>query len=243
MESCNLSCKQGGKSVGIVILLSIGAFLLISFLVPKENNTLSTEADVEKASDVRESGDGTPFLVSTCSTFYSLLREESLKNITLIDLDSSQNALATAENTRINTALIGRKPKPKETVLNCIKLEGYEGYSFISSEEQTIYLTELQEQEIYTSLNPEKLSSKFNLNKVSRVENVYDYIDIGIGVISWESMNYAEANMVHVLNPDDSRFLPSRAPYLCCKNICDENIINQLTQSINSAKEILTALD
>jgi hypothetical protein len=89
------------------------------------------------------------------------------------------------------------------------------GYSFLSSVVNTITTLEYDDYDFYTDLDPAVLERELGISKITRVDDVYAFLDEGIVITSVENTDYARADLVHVLEADQSRRVTlSRTPIL-----------------------------
>ena len=83
-----------------------------------------------------------------------------------------------------------------------------------------LYENELNNYQIYTDLNREEIREKFNLSKIIQVDNIYQYMDKGIIITSWENTDFSQAETVHLIQSDGERVALTRRPTLYCSNSC-----------------------
>jgi len=73
---------------------------------------------------------------------------------------------------------------------------------------------DLNRYDIYTNLDVALIKKLFSVEKVHQVDDVYESLDKGIVITSWENTDYARAEIVHVLQDSGEREPLSRRPTL-----------------------------
>ncbi len=158
--------------------------------------------------------------IAACPTCYELSKKLELEKYQIIKTNSTAQSIALLESGQADMILAGRTLKPNEPQMDYLLVD--EGYSFLSNQEVTIFIDQLNNYNVYTDLNEEELKEKFPIEKIQTVGNVYDYLDKGIIITSWENTDYNKAGIVHLLEGNRGRVKLSRRPTLYCPNVCDE---------------------
>ncbi len=60
------------------------------------------------------------------------------------------------------------------------------------------------------------------IDNIQEVKNVYEHLNDGIVITSWENTDYAKANIVHVMKDNGERIKLSRRPTIYCPDFCGE---------------------
>lgn len=168
--------------------------------------------------------------IAACPTCYELIKDIQLDNYEIIPTMSTAESLLLLQNQEVDMILAGRTLKFDEPDLPHLLIK--DGYSVLSAQEETIYLSELLDYIIYTDLNPQVVQSFFPAQVVNKVDDVYQYLDQGIIVTTWENTDYARASIVHLLENDGSRVELSRRPTVYCSQTCDQ-FAQDLVQILN----------
>ncbi len=158
--------------------------------------------------------------IAACPTCYKLSEKLGLEKYQVIKTNSTAQSVALLESGQVDMILAGRTLKSNEPKLDYLLIE--EGYSFLSNQEATIFIDQLNNYNIYTDLNVAGLKEKLSIEKIQIVDNVYEYLDRGIIITSWENTDYNKAEFVHLLERNGERVKLSRRPTIYCPNICGE---------------------
>ncbi len=158
--------------------------------------------------------------IAACPTCYELSKKLSLEEYQIIKTNSTAHSIALLESGQANMILAGRTLKPNEPKLDYLLIN--EGYSFLSNQETTIFVDQLNDYNVYTDLNAEELKQEFPIEKIQTVNNIYEYLDKGIIITSWENTDYNQAEIVHILERNGERLKLSRQPTVYCPNVCGE---------------------
>ena len=86
---------------------------------------------------------------------------------------------------------------------------------------------------IFTDLETDKIRNIFDLDDVLKVEDVYEYLSLGIIITSWDNTDYSKAEIVHVLQENGKRVMDSRRPTVYCKKTCENDKINELVKILS----------
>ncbi len=156
--------------------------------------------------------------IAACPTCYKLNKKLDLEKYQVIKTNSTAQSITLLGNGQVDMILAGRTLKPNEPQMDSLLIE--DGYSFLSIPGKTIYIDQLNNYNIYTDLDEEELKQKFFIEKINKVEDVYEYLDKGIVITSWENTDYTKAEIVHLLEKNSERVKLSRRPTLYCPNVC-----------------------
>lgn len=165
--------------------------------------------------------------IAVCPTFLDLVNNLDASKFDIVKVDSTSEGIKMLNNSEVDYVLAGRTLKPDEKA-NSMEFISKEGYSFLGNEEKVVYTRDLQEINIYTDMDIERIKDDFSIEKVFSVKNVYDYLDKGVVITSWDNTDYSKAEIVHLMNSDGTRSLLSRTPIVYCRNVCDSYITDTL---------------
>lgn len=199
------------KKIFISILL-IAAFSIGCFIIVNTN--------IDSRADANELPDSTIIKVAACPTCFDLAKNIQAEKYEIIKTGSTAESLVLLQNNTVDLVLAGRTLKPHEPQMDSLLIK--QGYSFLSSSNATIFIDQLKNYKIYTDLDEEELKQNFNIEKIQTVDNVYEYLDEGIIITSWENTDYTKAAIVHVLENNNRRVRLSRRPTVYCPNVCEE---------------------
>lgn len=160
--------------------------------------------------------------VAICPTMFDKFNR--VQEVNFVKANSTYDAVQKLKKRELGYVLSGRVPKPSENIENFFILQ--EGMSFLSNEEVNILYKELIDMKIYTDLDIQEKGFK----DIEKVDNVYEYLDKGIVVTSWQNTDYSKASIAHILNEDGTRWKDSRTPVLYCSSECDNNLIQVLKE-------------
>ncbi len=192
----------------LFIVIAIG-FFVFSFDKQDENQILTDAIPPQEKTKI-----------AACPTCYELSKKLDLEKYQIINTNSTAQSIAFLESGQVDMILAGRTLKPNEPQMDYLLID--EGYSFLSNQETTIFIDQLNNYNVYTDLNAEELKEKFLIKNIQTVDNVYEYLDKGIIITSWENTDYNQAEIVHLLERDGERVKLSRRPTIYCPNVCDE---------------------
>ena len=157
--------------------------------------------------------------IAACPTCYELSKQLDLAKYQVIKTGSTAESLALLASGQVDMILAGRTLKPHEPQMDGLLID--EGYSFLSNSGGTIFVDQLNNYNIYTDLDSAELKQKLPIGKIQTVDNVYEYLDKGIIITSWENTDYNKAKIVHVLESSGERVKLSRRPTIYCPHLCD----------------------
>lgn len=123
-------------------------------------------------------------IIAACPTCYELAKKLDSEKYDLIPTASTAESVALLVNKKADMILAGRTLKQYEPDLPSLILR--DGYSFLGKEEQIINESDLAEYDIYTDLDREELQEVFGPLKFQTVEDVYQYLNDGLIITSWE---------------------------------------------------------
>lgn len=217
----------------LFLLLIIGFFAFF-----KEDNNHQTE--VKKSTDTKginlekrsatKSLDIEKIKVAACPTCFEMVKNVKADKYEIIKTRTTAESIALLENGQADIIMAGRTLKPNEPNLDHLLID--EGYSFLSSQTKTILADQLSDYDIYTDLETEALEKKLSVEKIQKVDNIYEYLDKGIIITSWENTDYTKANIVHVLEKDNKRMALSRRPAIYCPGSCESPIVQELAKDL-----------
>jgi hypothetical protein len=172
-----------------------------------------------------------PYKISVCPTFYNFLNNNLDNEEFLVILTSSTSeSLDLLEKKEVDYALGGRVLKPDEKKFN-YHIIG-EGLSFLSFASLTIYDYDLSRYPIFTDLDIQNIEDLFGKLDIQVVDNVYDYLEKGLIITSWDNTDYSRAEVAHLLRVDGSRNLYSRLPIVYCSKNCPDNVIEKIKKTL-----------
>lgn len=169
--------------------------------------------------------------ISACPTVYEEYKDKINLPYKLIPTNSTAESIRLLDNNIVDFALAGRTLKNNEGQKNTYTIR--KGFAFIGIEEKSILLEDLVNYKIYTDLDINEIKEVFNIKELQFVDNVYDYIDKGVIITSWENLDYSKANIIHILDKDRKRVRMSRQPTLICSNNCSSVEMNNLINNLN----------
>lgn len=210
----------------IIIIIITLLMVPISIFLYEKNEEVEIPAT--------ESGMEAKVKVAACPTCFPLL-ESKISNSPEYDLiftGSTGESIRLLVNGQADMILAGRKLKPGEPDLDRHILE--DGYSFLSSSQMLIYKEDLPDHRIFTDLDPEKIRSAFSLPEVTEVNDVYEYLDQGVVITSWDDTDYSKAKIIHLYKKNGERVKLSRRPTLYCPGSCDDKKAKRLISIINN---------
>jgi len=156
--------------------------------------------------------------IAACPTCFELSKKLDREKYQIIKTSSTSESIDLLNKGQADMILAGRTLKPNEPEFDSLLIA--EGYSFLSSQESIIYLDQLNDFNIYTDLDAEVLKNMFPIQKIEKIDDIYEYLDKGIVITSWENTDYIKASIVHVLENNGERAKLSRRPTVYCPSIC-----------------------
>ncbi len=196
-------------SIFIVFLFSIFIILILE--------------DKEKDSDLVK--------VVACPSFYYRINKLNSAKFSLILTSSTSESLKILESGQADYAVGGRILYSHEPSFD-LSIIG-EGFSFLSNKSRIVYNYQLQDHLIYTDLDTDILSKNFGDLNYNIVDDVYKYLEDAIVITSWDNTDFNRAEIVHLLNNDNSRNIKSRLPTVFCQNKCNYDIISNIKKILN----------
>ncbi len=193
--------------------------------------------DSHRASN--EPGGQEKIRIATCPTYYEVGENMNTEEYEVIKTASTAESLSLINNDEVNMILAGRMLKPEEPQL-LFEISGV-GYSFISDKELSIQEEEIAAYNFYTDLSSNYIIDTFShmiSDNVSEVENIYSYLDQGIGITSAENTDYSRGNLVHIYNRDGTRLSFSRTPILYYSDPSHEYEAKNIIAQIRSHYEL-----
>jgi hypothetical protein len=204
------------KKIAILILIVGTLIISLYFITNLDENNSAGFAKIR---------------IAACPTSYESAKSLDSEKYELISTMSTAESLALWKSGRADLVLAGRALKPGEPDMGHAVLS--DGYSFLGAREMTVYAHELNNYEIYTDLNIEKLKNELSISKINRVNDVYEFLEKGIVITSWENTDFYRANIVHILERGGERLELSRRQTLYCPNFCEKNILDDLSFAIS----------
>jgi hypothetical protein len=158
--------------------------------------------------------------IAVCPTLYEIANSLDGKKYKIIKTNSTSESLDLIKNSKADMVLSGRKLKLDEPVMESILLK--EGYSFLAKNELVFFVDQLKNYNIYTNLEKGVLEN-FAMQNISYVDDVYQYIDEGIAITTWENTDYTKAEIVHIFENNGERYKLSRQPTIYCSQNCGKD--------------------
>jgi len=182
-----------------ILYTSLILIIILVFLFNKNNFYLSKDSINNKIK------------IAVCPTYLYLIGDiYKSGNYKIIPAKTTAESIDLFQNKQVDIILSGRTLKPNEPKMKSLIID--QGYSFLAKMETTIYNENLDDITFYTDLDIKKIKKDININRVNKVEDVYDYLDKGIIITSWENTDYNKAKIVHVLENNGERLKISRRP-------------------------------
>ncbi len=183
----------------LIVVLVLFAAALFYFQGGSRNPSIEAQLNSDKR-------------VAACPTFhYKLdLLEDDYHTIKTRSTSWSLNILS-AE--RADFVISGRKLKPQEPEFSYKVINN--GFSFIGPNDFTITEDEMSELTFFTDQNKQDILNTFNQinpQKLFKVNNVYDYLNEGVAITSYENTDYSKAGVVGVFRNTGERLRESRTP-------------------------------
>ncbi|MDD3284167.1 MAG: hypothetical protein PHZ07_01075 [Patescibacteria group bacterium] len=219
------------KNKIIMILLFFIITITTTFLIifDKKESQL-TEKKYPKQIKIKIAACPIKIKIAACPTCYELLKNIDNNKYEIIRTNSTSESIELLENKLVDIILGGRTLKPEEPKLDSLVIS--DGYSFLGNQEITIYIDELKKYSIYTDLDIESIKNNISIQKIKKVDNIYDYLDKGIVITSWENTDYTKAKIVHVLEDNGNRLKLSRRPTVYCNGSCYNKINKDLINNL-----------
>ncbi len=165
--------------------------------------------------------------IAGCPSYHQLAKNLDKSEYEFIPTVSTAESIKLLQNKQVDLVLAGRTLRPEEPEYDSLVVA--DGFSFLSGRGETIFLSQLKDYQLFSDLNVEELTSRLMIKNIRQVDNVYDYLDQGIIITSWENTDYDRAEIVHVFGNNNQRLALSRRPTIYCPQSCaDEKVINLL---------------
>lgn len=169
--------------------------------------------------------------IAACPTCFEAAKKLDAAKYQVILTASTAESTALLARGSVDLILAGRTLRPDEAAGDSLVLA--EGYSFLASQPTTVYADELKDVIINTDIDPEKLSQELPGFSFEQVNDVYEYLEKGIILTSWDNTDYARADIVHVFARDGQRLALSRQPTLYCPTECDKEIASDIKSAFD----------
>ena len=209
------------KNLLVILSFIILIFILFFVLNKKDDNYFSFSV-FSKQEKIK---------IAACPTCFELVKSINTDKYEIIRTESTAESVSLLKNQEVDMILAGRTLKSNEYKADSLLIE--EGYSFLKNQEAIILIDQLKDYTVYTDLNIEKIKNSFSLSKIEQVKDVYDYIDKGVVITSWENTDYSRAEIVHILERNGERVKLSRQPTIYCPNVCGKEA-SELALLINN---------
>ncbi len=165
--------------------------------------------------------------IAACPT-YHYLEEKLPENFEIVKTDSTSQSFNLLNKGKVDLVFSGRTLKPQDPSYD-YEIIG-EGYSFINKNGGIILERDLKNYTLYTDLNSVEIKEKFSVKDIFEVENIYDFIDKGIVITSWDNTDYDRSELIHFLNDLGERNYLSRRLTLYCPLECDQEIAYKIKE-------------
>ncbi len=159
-------------------------------------------------------------VIVACPTYHKIIEKIDSDNYEFVFSSSTAESLNLLQNGQADMALSGRVLKPNEPFFS--SLVAGEGYSFLADKPALVYSYELNNYKFYTDLKIESVKDNLQIKNVEKVDNVYDYLEKGIVITSWENTDYSRAEIVHLFKDNGKRLELSRRPVIYCSSSCND---------------------
>ncbi|MDD5749802.1 MAG: hypothetical protein PHO91_03400 [Patescibacteria group bacterium] len=193
------------------ILLAFPLAIFILFLSACSNTNNVLKQPLSEAEKIK---------IATCPTCFAMTQKLDSEKYQLIPTTSTAQSIALLQSGQVDLILAGRTLKPEEPILDSLIIK--EGYSFLAKEEIIIYSSDLANYQIYTDLDVASLKTSLEIENIEPVDDVYQYLNQGIIITSWENTDYHRANLAHILENNGKRVNLSRRPTVYCAQACDQ---------------------
>ncbi len=209
----------------IISLLILSAFVLLIVIgknKEKENEISSIDNNIDKTRR--------KIIIAACPTCREIAEKLDSQKYQIIATRSTSESVELMENKRADFVLAGRTLKYNEPRMEGVVID--RGFSFIGSQEFSIQESELKDYQIYTDLDVDLIKNSFPVEKIEKVNDIYQYLEKGIAVTSWENTDYSRADIVHLLEGSGERVRLSRQPTLYCPSECNAEIIAEINSAL-----------
>ncbi len=206
------------NKLAIIFIILIISFIFLFFI---KNDSLFFASNKIKNLEIIK--------IAVCPTYHETAMRLDNNKYKIILTNSTAESIQLLQRKEVDLIISGRTLKPNEPQSESLIIE--KGYSFLSNQEKTILEIDFENYYFYTDLDPEEIKGSFSIKNIEKVDNVYNYLNNGIVITSWENTNYHKAEIVHVFENNGKRLKPSRQPMIHCPNFCRQEF-----------KEILASL-
>lgn len=209
----NLNKQRRNILVGTVVVV----FALLGFFV---YNIDSRQLAVSVYLPEELADENRTLIAAICPTVHYMTEDLKEEGFEVIKASSTPESLSYLENGEVDFAICSRIPAPGEPNFSHEVIG--EGYSFFSGEEMLVMEETMGNYTYFTDQFVSKVLSRFpNIpyEKITRVEDVYDYIDSGIIITTVENTDYSVSEVVHIFNEDGERVRFSWAPVLYYRDV------------------------
>lgn len=170
--------------------------------------------------------------IALCPTFHSIADIIEKSGFEVFKTVSTSESLFLIEQDLADFVLSGRKLMPHEPSLE-YRIMG-NGYSFLGREEIVITEKNAKYFKFYTDFEKERLESDFPfITQIEEVDDIYEYLETGILITSWDRTNYKKASPIHIMKKDGSRNKLSRIPTLYCSRICEKEKTDKIEKVVS----------
>ncbi len=202
--------KQISKTIRILIVLFITGIVGVSvwFFSQKTEEKIIVEQHLIIEEELN-------LTVAGCPTFYYILDKLNDNGINVVETDSTAESFYFFQQGIADLVVAGRILRPDEPEIS-FEVIG-PGYSFISEKELFVLDKQMSEYDFFTDLSIKEIMEIFpyiTRDKISEVENVYNYLSKGIIITSVENTDYSKSEIVHIYKEDGSRHRFSRTPII-----------------------------
>ncbi len=191
------------------------AVLILSAVIIIQNNS-------KKAADTELLVPLDKTVIATCPSCLDIANRLDSDRYEIMATNSTAESIALIQSGRADAILSGRTLKPDEPLMDGHVIQ--DGYSFLSRQEMTVTDSELHAVTMYTDLDPETMRRSFGVENVTAVDDVYQHLDQGIAVTTWDNTDYTRAASVHVVTDTGDRLALSRRPTLYCPVTCNSTL-------------------
>ncbi len=218
------------SSIIITVMVAVIAVLLFVSLSQDDIYSPATIHSIPETEILEEK-----ITVATCPTFYYLFEGLEKNNINVVKTNFTAESLHFLQKNEVDLIVTGRKLKPEEPQF-LSEIIGF-GYSFISDREFLIQEKEMGNYNFFTDLSSSEILDNFSYispEKISEVENVYNYLNQGVVITSAENTDYSKSEIVHIYREDGSRHRFSRTPIIYYSSFLDKSVVqNFISNALN----------
>lgn len=210
------------------ILITILVIIPISIFSLSKNNT---DQNIGHSSPEICPAPNNKAKLAICPTFYNKVDYLDKEKFEIIKTNSSSESLNLLKNKEVDFVISGRTLLPEEGYFENITIgKGDLYYSFLSSDNAQINVKDFNLYNFYTDLDLNILYKDLGIKNIKKVNNVYEHLEKGVIITSWENTNLHKAKIVHVLNNDNSRLEISRIPTLYYQSNCNPLLIDEINK-------------